>query len=384
MAGRILPKELHIETMQTAIPCRVTEPGRRPRHIAAAAAYAAPLFQSRFRIILYYRSAGKEESAWTVAAWMKESLGAALAERPELAGRLRRAAVGAGEGGWEVKLNDAGVRLVQAAVAEVSMAEFLEAAAATGTAAAADKEAPLAFWVDVDAENPEFSALFYVQVTQFQGDGYAIGICCSLLLADPLFLIQFLKSWAETQTQMLAQGLLTKTPIFHLGHFQRPTHPKHLKSIPFDSSTASTVTVLFKISYNGGRDELPYKAIAFACLKEAAERVKGKVVDKFCLMINYGDGVPKDLRIESCTRPEVPSPPVDLQLDGTIKMVQWDQFGIEELTLTQENKPVHVTYQMISPSSFSSNDEGLVVIMSPYEEIKGVSEMMISITIPKK
>nr|CAD1818699.1 unnamed protein product [Ananas comosus var. bracteatus] len=175
MAGRILPKELHIEGIQTTVPCRVTEPGaRRLRHITAAAAngnananananaYAAPLFQSRLRIVLYYRSAGKEESAWTVAAWMKESLGTALAEMPELAGRLRRAGVGEGEGGWEVKLNDAGVRIVHAAVTEVSMAEFLEAVAAE-----ADKEEPLAYWVDVDGESPEYSALLYMQVSTY-------------------------------------------------------------------------------------------------------------------------------------------------------------------------------------------------------------------------
>nr|CAD1818513.1 unnamed protein product [Ananas comosus var. bracteatus] len=223
-----------------------------------------------------------------------------------------------------------------------------------------------------------------LHVTRFQGDGYAIGICCSLLLADPLFLIEFLKSWDETQTQMLAQGLLMKTSIFHLGYFQTPTHPKHVKSIPFDSAAENTATILFNISYNKGRDELPYKAIASACLKEAAGRVNGKVVDKFCLMINYGNGIPKDLRIESCRRAEVPPPPVDLGLDSSIKVAQWDQLGIEELVLTQGNKPVHVSYHMVSPSSFSSNNEGLVVIMSPYKEIKGVFEMMISVTIPKK
>lgn len=172
MAGRILPKELHIEAIQTIVPCRVTEPGRRLRRITAAAAnananantnaYSAPLFQSRLRVVLYYRSAGKKESAWTVAAWMKESLGAALAEIPEFAGRLQRAGVGEGEGGWEVKLNDAGVRIVHAAVTEVSMAEFLEAVTAE-----ADREEQLAYWVDVDGDSPLYSALLYMQVSTY-------------------------------------------------------------------------------------------------------------------------------------------------------------------------------------------------------------------------
>lgn len=82
----------------------------------------------------------------------------ALADWPELAGRLRKDREG--EGCWEIKINDAGVRLVQASV-EMQMEEFMAAEDR------ADKEAVLANWVQIGAENPDFSALFYIQVLVF-------------------------------------------------------------------------------------------------------------------------------------------------------------------------------------------------------------------------
>ena len=42
--------------------------------------------------------------------WGKESLSEALADHPEMAGRRWRRV----DGSWEVKLNDTGVRLLQA------------------------------------------------------------------------------------------------------------------------------------------------------------------------------------------------------------------------------------------------------------------------------
>ena len=81
-----------------------------------------------------------------------------MADHPEMAGRLRRHA----DGSWEVKLNDAGVRLVEA-TAEVTLDEFLEAVQDKDRARS--WEAALAPWVDVNVEDPDVSALVYVQVS---------------------------------------------------------------------------------------------------------------------------------------------------------------------------------------------------------------------------
>lgn len=76
-----------------------------------------------------------------------------------MAGRLRRRDDDDGgvRGPWEVRLNDNGVRLVQASV-DVPMSAFLEAKDL------ARREAALALWTDVDVHEPEFCAPFFMQV----------------------------------------------------------------------------------------------------------------------------------------------------------------------------------------------------------------------------
>lgn len=151
-------KQLHIDAIQTAIPSKVICPGKSRRINLTNTSLTQNLLQSRLRMVFYYNKSSEEESAWTVAAWVKESMSEALADWPELAGRLRKDREG--EGCWEIKINDAGVRLVQASV-EMRLDEFIAAEDR------ADKEAALADWVDVDMKNPDFCALFYIQVFVF-------------------------------------------------------------------------------------------------------------------------------------------------------------------------------------------------------------------------
>ncbi|XP_072986003.1 uncharacterized protein [Typha latifolia] len=362
--------QVHIEAIQSAIPRSIVEPGRSRRIAVAATPMPPGALKSRLRVIFYYNKVAEEESAWTVAAWIKESIGNALAEQPELAGRLRRG--GEADGYWEVKFNDAGVRLVQA-TAEMTVSEFL---------ALEDREAKedaLAYWVDIDKENPHFSALFYIQVTKFKGDGYSIGISCSVLLADLLFLSNFLKFWAQVHTQMLTQGQLSKNPIFHLSKFQRPNHPKYLKSISLDSATTiatavaaatASATTIFKVNQTQAQG-MSFEAIALLCLKEATKKLGVKMTSKFSLVINdesremqvgsYGDDNNTGLQ----------SPGMSNSL---IVAEQWSELGVEELTLVQGNKPIHVSYNVMS-----SADEGFVVIMAPRK-----GQLMVSVTVAKE
>ncbi|VAI47615.1 unnamed protein product [Triticum turgidum subsp. durum] len=129
-----------------------------------------------------------------------------------MAGRLRRHA----DGSWEVKLNDAGVRFQQATV-EVTMEDFL------ADKERARKEAALAPWVDVSAEDPDMCSLLFMQLNRFQGGGYAIGVSCTVLLSDPLSLARFLRAWARTHAEMKEQGKVAPTPMMqYMAYFQRP------------------------------------------------------------------------------------------------------------------------------------------------------------------
>ena len=155
---------IHVESMQTAVPTRITGAGRTlPVAVSggeAAPPLPAPALQRRVRAVLYYRGAGgAAPGAWEDGVWVKESLSASLADHPEMAGRLRRRDDDDGgvRGPWEVRLNDNGVRLVQASV-DMPMSAFLEAKDL------ARREAALALWTDVDVHEPEFCAPFFMQV----------------------------------------------------------------------------------------------------------------------------------------------------------------------------------------------------------------------------
>lgn len=148
-------KHIHIQAIQSIIPGKVADPGQSRRlNIQSPLSDAA--LQSHLRAVLYFKhddgGSSEQYSAVAMAAWAKETVSAALSEHPVLAGRLRREREG--EGWWEVKYNDAGVRMVQG-TAEVSMEEFLREEMEEGV---------LGYWIDVDREKPEMSALFYIQV----------------------------------------------------------------------------------------------------------------------------------------------------------------------------------------------------------------------------
>lgn len=157
---------IHVESMQTAVPTRITGAGRTLPVAVSGGEAPPPLtaasLQRRFRAVLYYRGIEQlqaEEEEEERAVWVKESLSASLADHPEMAGRLRRRDDDDGgvRGPWEVRLNDNGVRLVQASV-DMPMSAFLEAKDL------ARREAALALWTDVDVHEPEFCAPFFMQV----------------------------------------------------------------------------------------------------------------------------------------------------------------------------------------------------------------------------
>ncbi|KAJ8506309.1 hypothetical protein OPV22_007195 [Ensete ventricosum] len=346
---------LHVDAIQTALPGKVAHPGLA-RRIVMAAPLGPEVLQRRFQVVLYYGKAGDEEveSPLTVAAWIKESLSAVLSGHPILSGRLRNSG-----GSWEVKFNDSGVRLVQA-TAEMTMSEFLASEDRDG------KEAQLAYWEDINEDDPNFSALFYIQVTQFQGDGYAIGISCSLLLADPLFLSRFLRSWSQTHMQLLAQGRLTKPPMFHLSYFRGPNRPRRVKSVPFTSSSATTTTtMLFKA--DPPPDAQSYSDLSAACLREATRRLGAEAVPEFSLMISDHTG---DLKVGSHGATGLAYP------KQVLEVVRWSQLGMEEVAFTPGNRPVHVSHQIVS-----CGHSRLVIAMMTSEAV-GDPKLTISVTVP--
>ncbi|KAL6985898.1 hypothetical protein U1Q18_019272 [Sarracenia purpurea var. burkii] len=154
-----LPKS-QIEAMRSVVPLKVSDPKLCRRVTAADFRSGSSIFRRRLHVVLYYNKASDEDTGWSLAGWMQESLGRALEEQPWVAGRLRRRGEergGGGEGGLEIVSNDSGVRLLEARIRK-SLAEFIELKEREE-----DAEAELVFWKDIDGQNPQFSPLFYVQ-----------------------------------------------------------------------------------------------------------------------------------------------------------------------------------------------------------------------------
>ncbi|OEL14440.1 hypothetical protein BAE44_0024540 [Dichanthelium oligosanthes] len=357
------PVLVHVESIQTAVPARAAGSGRSLPIAVSGPPLTAAELQRRFLAVLYYRGAGAGGEP-EAAASVKESLSAALVDHPEMAGRLRRR----GDDGrlWEVKLSDTGVRLVHASV-EATMAAFLEA---TGTDRER-KEAALALWTDVDEREPDICAPFFVQVTRFQDGGYAVGASCSLLLADPLSLIGFLKSWARKHAELQAQNKLVANPVIQYTRYLQSAGAaaKRGKSAQLHTATAAdntTTTVLFRAA--AADDDTPgHRALAAACVAKASERLGAKAPPRFTVMAHDGSEV---LNVQTCTADG------DQKLchghEHAPRVLQWrDEAGLEDLAL-YGSKPVHVSYS-VSPCA----DEGLVVVMPA-----GGAELLISATVP--
>ncbi|VAI47617.1 unnamed protein product [Triticum turgidum subsp. durum] len=334
MAATPASPQVHIESVQTGLPTRVVEPDRTRVIAVAAPPLPATALQRRLRAVFYYRG---DDAPLEEGILVKESLGEVLCFFPEMAGRLRRHA----DGSWEVKLNDAGVRFQQATV-EVTMEDFL------ADKERARKEAALAPWVDVSAEDPDMCSLLFMQLNRFQGGGYAIGVSCTVLLSDPLSLARFLRAWARTHAEMKEQGKVAPTPMMqYMAYFQRPEICcKRIRSFPVHSVAADGIhaqTVLFRAA-------------------------AGDPPSRFTLVVAPGDPARGATTVETSVTAD------GLKKGGAghaLEAAEWGELGLEELTI-RDVKPVHVSYRIVS-----GGDEGLVVVMPDGDGF------LITATVPK-
>lgn len=334
--------QVHIESVQTGLPTRVVEPDRTRLINVSAPPLPEAALQRRLRAVLYYRA---DEAAWEEGIWVKESLGEVLCFFPEMAGRLRRRA----DGSWEVKLNDAGVRFQQATV-EASLEEFL-----------ADKDLPrkeaaLAPWVDVSAEDPDMCSLLFMQLNRFQDGGYAVGVSCTALLADPRSLARFLLEWARIHADMKEKNKTLLRPMMqYMAYFQRPELCcRRIRSFPIDSAAADGVrarTVLFRTSaaVAGGGGDL--RALAAACMARATEELGADMASRFTLVVAPADPARGATTVETSVAAD------GIKTGHKLEAAEWSELGLEELTL-RGAKPVHVSCRIVA-----GGEEGFVVVM---------------------
>ena len=206
------------------------------------------------------------------------------------------------------------------------------------------------------------------QLTRFQDGGYAVGASCSLLLADPLSLVGFLKSWARKHAELQAQGKLVANPVIQYTRYIRSADAgaaaKRVKSVPLDAAAAerTSTTALFRAA--AGTPD--HRALAAACVAKAVETLGARAPPpRFTVVARDGS---EGLSVLTCAADGDQQKPCPAP-----RAAHWRDepgLGLEDLAL-EGRKPVHVSYHVVPCA-----DEGLVVVMPA-----GGTELLISATV---
>ncbi|KAF3792985.1 Vinorine synthase [Nymphaea thermarum] len=367
--------DLQMQAMQTVVPAKATEPGLR-HLIDLSGRSSRELFTEHISIIFYYKQMWEpDKDGLILGGWMKDSLTIALPHLPVLAGRVDA------EDHYAVKCNDAGVRLVSAQ-ANCRLKDWQE-----GVAKNKNMEAQLAYWKDVDNDHPQNSPLCYVQVTNFQGEEFSIGISCSLLVADPLILTNFIKTWSEHHLKVAPKSNdLSKLPLFY-----RPIIRKSILSNALKAPCGypNYETVVFKLSganmkrlsmvVQDGRCVTghvdPLEVLASLCYDKAKQNYAGEASAAFSLFSSKDE---RSKKVSLCLTAEDSEglPKEQSDISKGLTATNWDALSPYEVDFQGNSKPVRVSY-LIEPFY----GEGVVIIMGSGDDT--ASDRFISVTVPQ-
>uniref|UniRef100_A0A166J9W3 Uncharacterized protein n=1 Tax=Daucus carota subsp. sativus TaxID=79200 RepID=A0A166J9W3_DAUCS len=314
------------EGFLTVVPHRPTFP-RPSVRISTEKDREAGLLRQCFRMILCYEKASSDDSGWMVAGWTKTSIGIALSEKPVLAGRLRRAE----DGGLELVSNDSGVRLVEARIA-LRLDEF---------GGLRNKE----------EERKQL-------VTNFKCGAYAIGISCSILLADPFSMSSFLKRWSEIHMNLVTESLSQKLPLFYLPNFGKPNSTQVYSPNYEPAKETSRQTLIFKFA-NLTVDNEMQRIVALSCIDKVNRRLGKKVTSDFSLLVKNPNN--DMLKIDTISVKEVLSLESFKNLTGiNSKDYSWGEYiDADGINIAKGNKPTETVCWISSP-----DEEDLVMIIS--------------------
>ncbi|KAL2318112.1 hypothetical protein Fmac_031988 [Flemingia macrophylla] len=193
--------------------------------------------KNHIRMVYYYHTS-REVEFGEVTKKLRETLSEMLTHFPIVTGRLIRDHE---RGHWKIKCNDAGVRMVEAK-AKGSVEGWL-------TNLDREKELQLAHWEDM-FHKPYYWSTFYIQLTEFEEGGLAIGLSCTHLLADSTCATTFMKAWADIS---LGNKMITP-PLFHPLPPPRPrnrnlNHHSHVELIHHYKSLIEKPIALKDVRY---------------------------------------------------------------------------------------------------------------------------------------
>ncbi|CAN4078058.1 unnamed protein product [Withania somnifera] len=356
---------LQIEAIQTVMPMKPTDP-RLSRGVLLGENLGSDNFQRRLHMVFCYNKASETDSGWMVAGWIRESLGTALVENPLFAGRLRRIGENNSNGEFEIVSNDSGVRLIEAKM-PMTLDDFLELKDKRNV------EAELVFWDGVHEPNPQYSPLFYVQVTNFKCGRYSIGISCSLFLADPYGLTSFLNIWSKIHINMVSEADAPKIPTFFLPNLRKKGCSPTLYSTSSTSNCHVNDTLIFKLTSKllNFRDDIHINNLAEKCAEEAKNKFGKKLSTKLCLFVRE---ISQDVKVDTFSREGIsPFHSVNTRLISA----NWDDLGlVDSIRFSEENKAVYFSCWIINPG----NEDLVLITPSDLDDESG-SEKNVIVTV---
>ncbi|XP_009789576.1 hydroxycinnamoyltransferase 1 [Nicotiana tabacum] len=357
--------KLQVEAIQTVIPMKITDP-RLSRRISVSEKFCSGDLQRRFHMVLYYNKASETDSGWIVAGWFKESLGMAIVESPLFGGRLRKLE---DNNDLELVSNDSGVRLVEANV-EINMADFIDLKNKENI------ETEFVFWEDIHETSPQFSPLFYVQVTNFKCGGYSIGISCSLFLADPFVMTNFLKNWSKIHNKLISQIDAPKIPAFYTPNLRKVGFLPTI-STSLTTRNQTTQTQIFKIPktpLNLNNNFL--KNYAAKCIGEIEEKIGKKLSSKFTLFVKESTNSENVIKVETCNKEEIIKEECGLlSKNGGLISISWDDLGGDKVSFNEGNKAVNMSCWIIN-----AENQDLVMITPSLDEDSSQLNIIITVT----
>ncbi|XP_042039937.1 protein ECERIFERUM 26-like [Salvia splendens] len=209
---------------RTVISTKAVEPGK----FSPLSVLDRIMEGNHVRIVLYYNLPTRRRPG-ELTKRLRETISEALSAYPPVIGRLVRTP----EGHWTVKCNDAGVRMVEAKV-NGTVQEWLQNVDR-------EKELMLVHWEEI-YHKPYFWSTFYVQITEFECGGLAIGLSCSHMLSDPTSATMLIKVWADTTLG----GQTAPAPVFR----PLPTPPQQAAAA--NTTTNPTSIDHYKSGTGGG------------------------------------------------------------------------------------------------------------------------------------
>ncbi|KAM5585080.1 hypothetical protein ABKV19_004465 [Rosa sericea] len=173
---------------------------------------------------------------------------------PPVTGRIVRREV---DGEWEVKCNDAGMRVVKATVA-TTLDEWL----ATVDGA---EERLLTAWDDMPHGDSSSWSPYRIQINEFEGGGVAIGLSCSHMQADPTCATLLIKSWAETHR---------REPIVHQPSFDDLSNSPFTRGLNIHNTNTKSSRAYYEAKSMAAQTPLVLKKMGTATFKFSNEVIK--------------------------------------------------------------------------------------------------------------